>query len=49
MDRPKHGGDLVAQVLKGEGVANLFTLSGVPACINVMVDPTLMKRASYLG
>ena len=23
--------------------------SGVPACINVMVDPTLMKRASYLG
>jgi acetolactate synthase-1/2/3 large subunit len=23
--------------------------SGVPACLNVMVDPTLMKRASYLG
>jgi acetolactate synthase-1/2/3 large subunit len=23
--------------------------SGVPACINVMVDPMLMKRASYLG
>jgi acetolactate synthase-1/2/3 large subunit len=23
--------------------------SGMPACINVMVDPTLMKRASYLG
>ncbi|HCO03022.1 MAG TPA: acetolactate synthase [Actinobacteria bacterium] len=23
--------------------------SGVPACINVMVDPTLMKRSSYLG
>jgi acetolactate synthase-1/2/3 large subunit len=23
--------------------------SGVPACINVMVDPTLMKRASYLA
>jgi acetolactate synthase-1/2/3 large subunit len=28
MDRPKHGGHLVAQVLKHEGVANLFTLSG---------------------
>src|SRR5205809_991457 len=28
MDRPKHGGHLVAQVLKREGVANLFTLSG---------------------
>ena len=28
MERPKHGGHLVAQVLKGEGVANLFTLSG---------------------
>ena len=23
--------------------------AGVPACINVMVDPTLMIRASYLG
>ena len=23
--------------------------SGVPACINVMVDPTLMRRSSYLG
>jgi acetolactate synthase-1/2/3 large subunit len=23
--------------------------SGVPACVNVMVDSTLMKRASYLG
>ena len=23
--------------------------SGIPACINVMLDPTLMKRASYLG
>jgi acetolactate synthase-1/2/3 large subunit len=23
--------------------------SGVPACINVAVDPSLMKRASYLG
>jgi acetolactate synthase-1/2/3 large subunit len=23
--------------------------SGVPACINVMVDPKLMRRASYLG
>ena len=23
--------------------------SGVPACINVMVDPSLMKRSSYLG
>lgn len=23
--------------------------SGIPACINVMVDPTLMRRASYLG
>jgi acetolactate synthase I/II/III large subunit len=23
--------------------------SGVPACLNVIVDPTLMKRASYLG
>src|SRR5207247_862825 len=23
--------------------------AGVPSCINVMVDPTLMKRASYLG
>jgi acetolactate synthase I/II/III large subunit len=23
--------------------------AGVPACLNVMVDPTLMKRASYLG
>jgi acetolactate synthase-1/2/3 large subunit len=23
--------------------------AGVPACINVMLDPTLMKRASYLG
>ena len=28
MDRPKHGGHLVAQVLRGEGVENLFTLSG---------------------
>jgi len=23
--------------------------AGVPSCINVMVDPTLMQRASYLG
>jgi thiamine pyrophosphate-dependent acetolactate synthase large subunit-like protein len=23
--------------------------SGVPACLNVVVDPSLMKRASYLG
>ena len=23
--------------------------SGVPACINVMVDANLMKRSSYLG
>jgi acetolactate synthase-1/2/3 large subunit len=23
--------------------------SGVPACLNVMVDPKLMQRASYLG
>ncbi len=23
--------------------------AGVPACINVMVDPTLMRRSSYLG
>ena len=23
--------------------------AGVPACINVMVDPSLMKRSSYLG
>ncbi len=23
--------------------------SGVPACVNVMVDPALMRRASYLG
>jgi acetolactate synthase-1/2/3 large subunit len=23
--------------------------AGVPACINVMLDPTLMRRASYLG
>src|SRR5439155_26618028 len=23
--------------------------SGVPACVNVMVDANLMKRASYLG
>ena len=23
--------------------------SGVPSCLNVIVDPTLMKRASYLG
>jgi len=23
--------------------------AGVPACLNVIVDPTLMKRASYLG
>src|SRR5436309_13079547 len=28
MDRPKHGGHLVAQVLKDEGVEHLFTLSG---------------------
>jgi acetolactate synthase-1/2/3 large subunit len=23
--------------------------SGVAACINVQVDPTLMRRSSYLG
>ncbi|HYU58050.1 MAG TPA: thiamine pyrophosphate-binding protein [Actinomycetota bacterium] len=23
--------------------------AGVPACLNVVIDPTLMKRASYLG
>ncbi len=23
--------------------------SGVPACINVRVDPNLMRRSSYLG
>jgi acetolactate synthase-1/2/3 large subunit len=23
--------------------------SGVPACVNVLVDPSLMRRASYLG
>jgi acetolactate synthase-1/2/3 large subunit len=23
--------------------------SGVPACINVMIDAALMKRTSYLG
>src|SRR2546422_3610241 len=28
MERPKHGGHLVAQALKAEGVQNLFTLSG---------------------
>ena len=28
MERPRHGGHLVAQVLKGEGVEHLFTLSG---------------------
>src|SRR2546422_11225840 len=28
MERPKHGGHLVAQVLKHEGVTHLFTLSG---------------------
>jgi acetolactate synthase-1/2/3 large subunit len=27
-DKPRHGGHLVADVLRGEGVANLFTLSG---------------------
>jgi len=28
MERPRHGGDLIAAVLKGEGVTHLFTLSG---------------------
>src|SRR6059036_4001245 len=28
MDRAKHGGHLIAQVLKREGVSHLFTLSG---------------------
>jgi acetolactate synthase-1/2/3 large subunit len=28
VDKPRHGGHLVAAVLKSEGVANLFTLSG---------------------
>src|SRR2546427_6825384 len=28
MERPKHGGQLIAQVLSGDGVRNLFTLSG---------------------
>jgi acetolactate synthase-1/2/3 large subunit len=28
MDGPVHGGRLVAQVIKGEGIPNLFTLSG---------------------
>src|SRR5438093_12646959 len=28
MDKPRHGGRLVAQQLKAEGVKNLFTLSG---------------------
>ncbi|HYT30267.1 MAG TPA: thiamine pyrophosphate-binding protein, partial [Actinomycetota bacterium] len=28
MDQPMHGGHLIAQTLKGEGVRNLFTLSG---------------------
>ena len=28
MEKAKHGGHLVAQILKGEGVRNLFTLSG---------------------
>ncbi len=28
MDGPRHGGHLIAQTLKGEGVSHLFTLSG---------------------
>src|SRR6266566_8864550 len=28
LDKPRHGGHLVAEVLRREGVANLFTLSG---------------------
>lgn len=28
MDTPRHGGHLLAEVLKNEGVPNLFTLSG---------------------
>jgi thiamine pyrophosphate-dependent acetolactate synthase large subunit-like protein len=28
VERPRHGGHLIAQVLKGEGVSHLFTLSG---------------------
>src|SRR5881296_123581 len=27
-DKPRHGGHLIAEVLAGEGVPNLFTLSG---------------------
>src|SRR5207244_272701 len=28
LDKPRHGGHLIAEVLRGEGVSNLFTLSG---------------------
>ena len=28
MDKPRHGGHLIAEVLQREGVSNLFTLSG---------------------
>src|SRR5438034_8082741 len=28
LDKPRHGGHLIAEVLRREGVSNLFTLSG---------------------
>ena len=33
MDAPRHGGHLVAQIIKREGIPNLFTLSRLPLSV----------------
>jgi acetolactate synthase I/II/III large subunit len=43
-----HGEKVTSPAEIGPALRRAFD-AGVPACLNVMVDPTLMKRASYLG
>src|ERR671936_1848756 len=44
MEKPRHGGPLIAQALKNEGVSHLFTLSGghiapiYDGCVNLGID-----------
>src|SRR5437588_11203058 len=44
MEKPRHGGHLIAQALKNEGVSHLFTLSGghiapiYDGCVDLGID-----------
>ena len=42
-------GELVTEPAEIRPALDRAFASGVPACINVIVDPSLMRRSSYLG